>query len=175
MTVPISRILIAPDPALSGAALQVYPDDGPKYPGTPFTALIWYEGYVPNSVNSEEVTVTSVDGDVLTVLRSMSPIELQAGMMIAATDVVPIYEIGEDVTVSHDFSSHDPPYILVLHSPSGEVGAFGSATGVIDDGNGFAAFNFDLSRGGIWHYRWESASELGPEGTLFAKFSPTRS
>ena len=74
-----------------------------------------------------------------------------------------------------DFGSDDPPYTLILHSPSGEVGAYGSATGVIDDSAGFAAFNFDLNRGGLWHYRWESASELGPERSFFVQFSPTRS
>ena len=175
MSVPVSRIYVAPFPTDSGTSLQVLPDDGPKFPGTPFMALVWPEGYVPNSVNSEEVTVMDVDGDLFTILRAGEPVELHSGMMIAATDVVPVYEIGDDVTFSHDFGSDDPPYRVIINAPLGEVGAYGSATGVIDDGAGFTAFNFDLSRGGLWRYRWESASDIGPERSFFVRFSDARS
>lgn len=174
MSVPVSRVYLPPDPANTGVVLHVLPDDGPKFPTAPFTALVWPEGYVPNSVNSEEITVTDVDGDVLTFLRGPSPISIIGGLLIAATDVIPVYEIGDDVTLSYDFGSDDPPYRLILHAPSGEVGSYGSATGVIDDGNGFTAFNFDLNRGGLWHYRWESASDHGPERSLFVQFSDAR-
>ncbi len=174
MSVPVSRIYIPPDPLDSGTVLQVQRDEGPRFPGTPFTALVWPDGYVPNSANSEQITVTAVDGDVVTFLRGPNPIQLISGMLIAATDVVPVYELGEDVTLSHDFGSDDPPYSLILHAPSGEIGSYGGSTGVIDDGNGFTAFNFDLNRGGLWHYRWESASDRGPERSLFVQFSDAR-
>lgn len=171
---PYSRVLVAPSPALSGTTLSVTEDDGPRFPSTPFSAKLWPADELPSSTNSEDVVVLSRDGDELTIARGSSPVEIEAGMMIAAV-FTEVYSISEAVTVSHDFGADDRPYTLVLRNPQGEIGAYGSATGVVDDGNGSAHFSFDPGIGGWWWRRWESPGQVGNDEPFFVHFSDTLS
>ena len=170
-----SRILEAPEPADSGTTLRVLEDDGHKFPPTPFTAIVWPVEQNPTPANSEEMTVTAIEGDVLTVTRADLPIEIEGGLLIGVKRTMATYSIGQPIVLSHDFTAADEPYTVSIHTPQGELGAYGSATGVTDDGEGTAYFAFTPHLGGLWRARFSSVSLQGPETLFHVKHSDTLS
>ena len=174
MTPPISRVLVAPSPALTGTTLTVEEDDGAVFPPAdpPFTALVWKENVTPVvGTNAEYVDVTKITADELKLVRGDVPIAIEKGMLVAATGLMPVYELNEPVTLTHLFPSHEPPYVLTLHAPSGEIGSYGSADGVNNDGAGLAFFAFEPQQAGIWRGRFESTGRAAPDLRLFVKHS----
>ena len=174
MTAPVSRVVVAPVPATTGTTLEVEEDGGAVYPATdpPFTALAWPPETTPVvGVNAEYVDVTLIDGDELTIVRGDDPVVIQAGWLLAATSLLPVYDLNEPVTLTHQFPSDEPPYVLTLHAPSGEIGSYGSADGVNDDDAGFAFFAFEPQQAGIWRARFESVGRAAPDARFFVRHS----
>ncbi len=66
----LSAVIVAPVPATSGTTLTVTLGTGVLFPTAPFNCTIYPAGRSPLITNAEIVRVTSVVGDVLTIVRA---------------------------------------------------------------------------------------------------------
>ena len=83
----VSRVAIAPIPALSGLGLIVALGEGTRFPATPFNATVGPPGVIFTPLNAEIIRVTAVVGDTLTFLRAQegtSPRAILVGDLIFA-------------------------------------------------------------------------------------------
>lgn len=65
----VSAVAVAPSPATTGTSLTVTAGQGSLFPAAPFNATIWPTGQTATFLNAEIVRVTSVVGDILTIVR----------------------------------------------------------------------------------------------------------
>jgi hypothetical protein len=172
-TAPYSRI----QRVIDATHLEVMRDEGAKFPPPPFTAIVWRSQQVPRSgtgtgtLNNTQLAVTAVVDDVLTfAVTDGGAFPPEGGDMIAVLARLPHTEIGEVVSLSHDFGSNDPPYNVQLHAPNGSI--FGVVPGT-DNGFGAVALSYRATTPGHWHYRFESANHEGPDGDFYVRFSPS--
>lgn len=178
---PLAKIVTAPVPTDTGVTLTVDTDTGVRFPIPPFarfTALIFSTNQVGPLVrgeNCEEVVVLDRVGDDFSIERAEDGrrIDISAGMNIALLRRTPVYALGETVTLYEVFDVDAPPYTLALLSPSGELGGFGSATGVDATGNGSVEFSFTPDRPGLWHFRWDNAAQVLGDEEFFVEFGQT--
>lgn len=161
---PYSTIL-----SVSGGKIVVASDDGAKFTA-PFTALIWTANQVPKVGNHTHVSVTAVSDDTLT-YTATDGFVIKAGMSIAVSARIDVHQLRSAVTIDEDFGATDPPYLLYLRSPEGELAAYGSATGVTDNAAGHAYFSFEPDLGGLWRWRFSSATQQGVDHQFFAAYS----
>lgn len=169
---PVSRVRIPPDPAISGTTLYVLEDEGDCLPAVPFTALIFPNQTLPKlgpdfdepDRNAEEVQVTEVLIDKVTIERGEWAIPIRAAMMFAALQAQPTYNIGDPIQLDYTFPTDNPPYTLSLRDPQG-------ATTTTDVG-GTAAYAGRATSSGQWRWLFEDADELrSPEFDFFVLFS----
>lgn len=169
---PVSTVYTAPSPADSGTTLSVEPDAGDRFPSTPFTALVFPVQTIPElGVDSEEVTVTSIDHDDFCITRADVRVSIHSGMQVAALSTVPVSEEGGSITLRHTFPHNEAPYMLRVRSPQGHPGTFLAADGLTDNGSGAVQYTFAPSGPGMWHGRFESNVDIAPEFEFFVKFS----
>ncbi len=171
-----SRVIEAPDPAISGTTLTVSEDDGGKFPDPPLVALVWRGEQLPTPTTSEELEVSVIDGDVLTFERGDSPIAIEAGMMIGVIETVPRIKLGEMIRLEIFYTDPEEPYTLRLQDPSGAVSTATSAAGTDDDGHPvyFAEVLGNVS--GRWTYRWEVGPDKAAtaDSGFFVQFTGTQ-
>ena len=94
-----SVIIVAPVPANTGTSIQVSAGEGARFPAAPFNCTIWPPNVNPKSPNAEIVRVTSVVGDVFTIVRAQegtTAINIAAGYNIANTTSVLVFTDIED-------------------------------------------------------------------------------
>lgn len=65
-----SLVATPPSPADSGTSLTVATGEGDRYPTTPFEAVAHPRNQLPTLDNAEQVTVTNISGDTLTIVRA---------------------------------------------------------------------------------------------------------
>lgn len=165
---PVSLIATAPSPADAGTTLAVSLDSGDRFPPTPFVGLVFPVQTIPErGVDSEEVTVTEIDGDDFTLVRAPDPIAITAGLQIAALRSIPVYAYDEEVTFRTTFSTPDAPYRLRLRDPEGGTVILDAT----DDAGGAAHVDYEVAQGGVWNARWEGNSSFLPESSFFVRFS----
>jgi hypothetical protein len=169
---PVSRVLSPPDPPTTGLSLTVDADDGDKFPQAPFTALVWRSQTIPDAANSETLTVTSVEGDEFSLVRSATPIAIFRDLAIAAVALQDVVPAGATATARAAFGQERGPYELSISSPSGSASSHGTATAFQDDHAGNVSYNFEADPGGQWTYRWLSADGRSVDGRVFAEFDP---
>lgn len=83
-----STVAVAPIPPDSGLSLEVVAGQGARFPAPPFNVTIWSAGTFPVPTNAEIARVTSIVGDVFTIIRaqeSSNARNIVAGDQIAAT------------------------------------------------------------------------------------------
>ena len=172
-----SRIQIAPDPADTGVSLEVLQDEGVRFDDPlPFQALVWPIQALPTPDNSEQLTVIDVEGDVFTLIRAASPIEVTSGLMIASLGSIPVYPLDSPISLKATFPVNDTGVALWLRNSQGEVGGYGTASSpstVVNEGGGVYRFDFDPLDSGLWSARWESEQRVVYDGHFFVRFSPT--
>lgn len=66
----VSTVATAPSPATSGTSLVVGSGHGARFPATPFNAVIYPAGSLPDPTNAEVVRVTNRSTDTLTITRT---------------------------------------------------------------------------------------------------------
>lgn len=168
MSYASATVRVPPVPATSGTSLEVEEDGGVRYPAVPFTGLIWPGNEQPlEGVNAETVQVTAVSGDVVTLTRGGNPIEVTTSYRLAVKTEMPLYDDGEEVTFRGVFSPPDPPYRICFADPQGGTSCHDGT----NEGGGTAAYTTELQIQGLWHYRWEGASQLLAEQDFFVVFS----
>lgn len=167
---PITRVATAPSPAASGTSLTVTTDTGVLMPPIPFLALVWPEGEIPQvGANAEYVQVTAVSGDEMTVARSASPVEIEAGYMFASVVRVPNYERGTPITLTAHFGEDDPPYQVHVCDPVGGTAIYAAEE---NDGSGNVTKTLTPTKSGTWAYRWEGGSGMLEDQEFFVNYSP---
>lgn len=165
---PVSLIDIAPTPSDAGTTLSVQPDSGDRYPLPPFVGLVFPVQTIPErGVDSEEITVTSIDGDDFVIVRAGNPIHITAGLQLAALRSIPTYGYGEGVAFSATFPNADAPYRLHLRTPEGGTVTLDG----VDAGGGATHVSYEVEEGGVWNSRWESQNASLPESSFFVRFS----
>lgn len=168
---PRALVATPPSPALTGDTLVVQEDYGPVFAGRiPFTALIWPQDETPvEGINAEYAQVIAISGDQLQLIRGPQPIAVEAGMQVAAMDVIPKYERGTPIELVGHFLDHDPPYRVHVRAPDGSAGVFDADS---DDGLGNAFHSLDTrDLSGLWAFRWESASGHLEDNSLYVDYS----
>jgi hypothetical protein len=169
---PVSRIRIPPVPAISGTTLSVLEDEGDCLPTPPFTALVFPSQTLPKlgpdfdapERNAEEVQVTKVSLDEVTIERGEWPIPINASLMFAALQAQPTYQIGDPIQLDYTFPTDNPPYTLHLRNPQGGT--------TVTDAGGTAAYTGRATSGGQWRWLFEDADDLrSPEFGYFVYFS----
>lgn len=166
---PISRIASAPSPALSGDELTVTNETGAIFPAIPFLALAWPDGELPVvGDNAEYVQVTGRVGDVMTLVRSNSPVAILAGWLFAAVIRIPNYERGTEVTLRGHFAANVPPYRVYVQDPQGGTAVYDSAT---DDSAGNVSYSLTPPKSGLWAFRWEGADGMLEDQQFFVNHS----
>ncbi len=86
-----SLVSVAPSPATSGTSLAVQPGQAAYFPAVPFNCTVCPVGVLPSPLNAEIVRVTSIAGDIFTIIRAQE-----------GTTAMPIaegYYIGNSITV----------------------------------------------------------------------------
>ena len=161
---PYSRIQTAPSPALTGTSLTVESHDGIRFLPVPlpFTLLAWPQSLIPDETNSEELLVTGINEDVFEIVRSPSPLVLEAGMQVAAISWYRLYDIGEHVVLDNEAEGAQLPTSLAVQTPGGEVDT---------QSNLGTAGTVTASEAGLHRFRWTSA--LGStlrRGGFFIRF-----
>jgi len=170
---PVTLIKTPPADPVAGTSLTVLDDTGDRYPATPFTGLVFPLQTIPTiGVNAEEVTVTEVEGDTLTIVRGDSPIAITSGLQLWATRTQTNYDNGATVTLSQDFPDTDTTVYLMLRTPQGEVGRYGTALSSVD-GEGVTTYSFEfvVNESGQWYYGWASDQRVEPEQDFYVRFS----
>lgn len=176
MSAPYSRVALAPAPAISGTTLTVLEDEGAKFPTPPFVAIVWQVQTVPSATNSEELEVSSVDGDVLTFERAESPIVIEAGMMIAVVTTVPRIKLGETIRLEISYTDPETPYTLRLQNPDGTVSTVAGVAGTDDEGDPVYYVEVLGNVSGRWDYRWEVGPDKAatPDAGFFVEFTASQ-
>lgn len=167
---PISKIVTAPSPALTGTSLTITEDAAPRFPNAAFVCLVWAEGETPVvGSNAEYIQVTGKLGDVFTIVRSSgAPVAIEAGWMIAAVEVIPNYERGDTVTLRGHFAEDVPPYRVHVREPDGGTALYDAAT---DDSAGNVGYTFVPDKSGLWAYRWEGADGHLEDASFYVNVS----
>ena len=80
-----STVISAPSPALSGTSLTVAGGQGALFPTAPFNCTVCPKGTSPTTTNAEIIRVTTVVGDVFTIVRAQ---EGTAARAILVTDKI---------------------------------------------------------------------------------------
>jgi hypothetical protein len=86
----LATVAVAPSPALSGTSLIITAGFASLFPATPFNATCWPATANPTDANAEIVRVTSIVGDIFTIVRA------QEGTTAKA--IASGYRIGNTVT-----------------------------------------------------------------------------
>lgn len=127
---PVTRIAqIFGDP-LTATDILLLPGDGDIFVSVttpPFTALIWPTQQPPivgnanphQATNAEEITVTAVQDDHVTIVRSATPIAIGGGLMFAMIAAQPVLGLGEVFTISDTIPAGVAPFKLKLFDPLG--------------------------------------------------------
>jgi hypothetical protein len=109
------------------------------------------------------MTLNSVEGDVLTVTRGVSPIVIESGMMIGEIAEEIDYGLFQHVVLTVDASGAQLPTTLTGFSPDGSV----SSQTPLETGGTIIP-----SVAGHWRYSWLSANgtPLDADGQFYVRF-----
>lgn len=170
---PVSVVVQPPVTPEAGTLLLLQPDTGDRFPLPPFTYLAWPAQTIPTlGVDSEEGTVLTIEGDTVTIARPSNAVAITNGMQFAAQRTIPIYSLGQDVTLTGLLPEADTDQRIVLRTPQGEVSEY-SGTQLADNGDGSFSYTFKLEDSGLWWYRWDSDQTVDVDSPLFVRHSPT--
>ncbi len=163
-----SKVKTAPSPASSGTTLSVDDDTFDRFPDPPFDALAWKGGSVPDiGVDAEEIVVSVMNEDDWTITRAAagSRASIEVGWLVAALRERSSYSRDVTVTLTHTFTTANPPYTIHTRAPDGAAGsAFAT-----NSGGGTATYSFDPDKSGVWFYRFSDLDEVGPERDFYVR------
>lgn len=151
-------------------------DTGDRFPAPPFTALTWHDQTLPTlGLDAEELTILTIDGDVMTCARGSEAIAIASDAQLAILYSQSRYYLGETAhIVSDEFPVSDTGVSLLVRDSQGSVATYSlpalSALAGVGGGSAFA-LSFNPSRSGQWFYRFESDQRVQGEQDFFVRFS----
>ncbi len=119
-----STVVVAPSPASSGTSLTVQGSTGTRFPAVPFNAVVCPFGQVPVPTNAEVVRVTSIVGDLFTIVRTQ---EGSAARTIVAGDQIFAAITAKTLTDIETALNSGGTYVL-LNSVTEQDGGTGKLT-----------------------------------------------
>lgn len=137
---------------------------------------MWPDQTLPDvGVDSEELTVLTIDGDSFTCARGASPITITSDMQIAILYSQSRYSLGEPATLTSDeFPVVDTGVELLVRDSQGSVSLYSvdSLDAVLGPGGGSAFLHtFVPTRSGQHFYRYSSDQRVQAEQDFFVRFS----